>query len=224
VKICGVNDPDTAWAAAQAGADAIGLNFVEGSARRISLEQARTIVAELPAFVQPIGLFVNAEASFVQETASTLGLGTVQLHGDESPDYARSLWPLRVIKALAFEPRDVSGKLSLWRGVCENLSGLLFDAPPPDERPGSQGGSGRRFDWHALAQLAHGGLLAGLPPTILAGGLNPANVARAIETVSPYAVDVASGVETDTGKKDHQLIEQFCRAVRDADQALTPAG
>ena len=219
IKICGVRDPDIAWTAAQAGADAIGLVFVPDTPRAVSVEQARPIVAALPALVQPIALFVNPTADEVRHVTQELGIGTVQLHGEETPEFAASLWPLRVIKAMAFDPRKASASLGAWRGACPNLSGLLFDAPPADTQ---RGGTGRTLDWDALSQLMHSGLLAGLPPVILAGGLSPENVREAIESVSPYAVDVSSGVESQRGVKDPQRIEAFCRAVRmGADPVVT---
>ena len=225
-KICGITDPESALVAAESGADAIGLVFVEKSPRCITVEQAHKIVDVLPAFVQPVGLFVNAPVDHVRQTAIELGLRTVQLHGDESPDDVSALAPLRVIKALAFKSRDISSTLEKWRPPPHNLAGILFDAPPKGhELPG---GSGTTFDWDALATLTHSGLLAGLPPTILAGGLTPANVGDAIELVAPYAVDVSSGVESSRGVKDHDLIHTFGRAVQAADakrfQHQTPAG
>ncbi len=256
IKICGIREPDTAWVAAQMGADAVGLVFAEGSPRQVSVADAKAIVAVLPAFVQPIALFVNADAEQIRSTCHELGIGTVQLHGEETPEDAAALWPLRVIKAMAFDARSVSAALRPWRGSCENLTGILFDTPPPTLSPASsqtnggddigasnspialnkttnkdadserlapRGGTGRPFDWDALASVQHAGLLAGLPPTILAGGLNPDNVGRAIERVNPYAVDVSSGVESSRGVKDATLIESFCKQVGEAETRYSPA-
>ncbi|MEE9212027.1 MAG: hypothetical protein V3U29_05180, partial [Phycisphaeraceae bacterium] len=130
-----------------------------------------------------------------------------------------ALAPLRVIKAIAFTSRQVTAKLSPWRGTCANLIGILYDAPPPaaDDGPTLPGGTGRTLDWEDLAKLEHGGVLAGLPPMVLAGGLNAANVGRAIELLQPDAVDISSGVESSRGVKDAARITAFCRAVREAD-------
>lgn len=217
IKICGITTPDAAIAAAAAGADAIGLVFVPGSPRLVSLEVARDIVAALPAFVEPIGLFVN-NIEHARRTADALRLRTVQLHGDESPQDVVQLAPLRVLKSIGFQSRYVSDHMATWRDV-PNVAGVLFDAPPssPDTVAGERGGSGRRFDWDALARLVHGGVLHHAPPMFLAGGLTPDNVADAISMLHPYAVDVSSGVESTRGIKDASLILAFCDAVRAAD-------
>ena len=220
IKICGVTTPEAAMVAARAGADAVGLVFVDGSPRRVSLEQARAVIATLPAFVAPVGLFVDADGDTVRRTASALQLRTVQLHGHESPAMVSQLAPLRVLKAVAFESRQITEQLAAWRDV-PNLAGILFDAAPPspDSPPADRGGTGRRFDWDALAALIHAGIFRGqdLPPLVLAGGLTPGNVRDAIRRLHPYAVDVSSGVESSRGVKDLALIRAFCEAVRLAD-------
>ncbi len=224
IKICGITTPETALAAALAGADAIGLVFVAGSPRQVTLEAARDIVAALPAFVEPVGLFVDEDVDAVRRTADALRLRTVQLHGSESPRDVSQLTPLRVLKSIAFESRHVSEGLATWREV-PNVAGVLFDTPPPspDTVAAERGGTGRRFDWDALARLVHAGLLRHAPPFILAGGLTPANVADAIGKLRPYAVDVSSGVESSRGVKDTALIRAFCKTVRHADTAIAPS-
>lgn len=217
VKICGIRDLDTALAAAEAGVDAVGFVFVPSSPRVVTPAQARSIVAGLPAFVEPVGLFVNQPADQVRRIATDVGLRTVQLHGSESPEEVAALAPLRVIKAVTFESRIVSVTLARWRPRPENLAGLLFDTPPLGQM--LPGGTGRQFDWDALAALKHGGMLADLPPLILAGGLSPENVAHAIATLAPYAVDVSSGVEASKGVKDPRLMRAFVQAVQLADAA-----
>ena len=216
IKICGVNDPDIARVAAEAGADAVGLVFVEGSPRYVSIEQAGQILAALPAFVEPVALCVDAPTDRIRSTADSLGLGTVQLHGNETPDDVCALSPLRVIKAVAFQDsKTIESQRARWQGLT-NLAGLLFDTPPVDGA--LPGGSGRRFDWTALAERRGNGVPQIFPPLILAGGLTAANVAEAIRTVRPHAVDVSSGVESRPGVKDPKLIRAFCAAVRDADR------
>lgn len=222
IKICGIRDAAAARAVVEAGADALGLVFVEGSPRHVAAERAELIVRDLPAFVEPIGLFVDAPLEEVRATARMLGLRTVQLHGHESTDYARHLAPLRVIKSFAFDPMDLDQRLAPWREGVENLAAILLDAPPPtpDAPAGSQGGTGRRFDWHALEQLQREGGLADLPRLILAGGLTPDNVGQAIGLLSPFAVDVSSGVERGKGVKDAGLIRAFCSAAASADRRI----
>lgn len=210
----------TAVVCAECGVDAVGLVFVKASPRRIQIDQARQITNALPAFVEPIALFMDAPVQQIQDVTGEIGIGTVQLHGSETPDDAAKLSPLRVIKAMSFDSRGVSTRLAAWRQHAGSLAGLLWDASPPAEsgRDALPGGTGRSFDWHALAVLEHGGVLAGLPRTILAGGLNRDNVALAISTVHPYAVDVSSGVESSRGVKAPQLICAFVQAVRETDE------
>jgi phosphoribosylanthranilate isomerase len=224
IKVCGVRDVKTAAAATQAGADALGLVFVPASPRAVSVAQARKIVAALPIFVEPVGLFVNAPLRKVIATAKALGLRTVQLHGDETPDYVARLAPLRVIKAINLA--EITGEdLAAWRKASDNLAGLLWDAAPPEaaKRKGLTGGHGRQPDGQALAMLTQSVHLTGLPPAILAGGLTPENVATAVALIRPYGVDVSSGVESRRGVKDPALIAAFCAAVRAVDQFLMPA-
>lgn len=221
IKICGVRHPETALAAARAGADAIGLVFVAASPRCVSIDQAKQIVRVLPAFVEPVGLFVDASVEQIQATANELGLRTVQLHGWESPDMVARLAPMRAIKAIAFEPTEMSARLDPWRAAGGSLAGLLWDAPKLDNNDTGlalpSGGSGSRFDWAALAKLKDKGSLESLAPMILAGGLTPDNVGQAISQLAPWGVDVSSGVESSRGEKDDALIAAFCAAVRHAD-------
>jgi phosphoribosylanthranilate isomerase len=224
IKVCGVRDAKTALASVQAGADAIGLVFVAASPRAVSVARARKIVAGLPVFVEPVGLFVNAPLRTVVATAKALGLRTVQLHGDESPDYVARLAPLRVIKAVNLA-QVTAEDLAAWRKAGDNLAGLIWDADAPKaaKRKGLTGGHGQRPDGQALALLTQSLHLTGLPPAILAGGLNPENVATAVALIRPYGVDVSSGVESRRGVKDPALIAAYCAAVRAADQFSMPA-
>lgn len=220
IKICGIGNPQTALVAAAAGADAIGLVFVEGSPRQVSIDQARQIIDSLPGFVEPVPLFVDADPAHIFDTVSRLGLCTVQLHGNESPQDAAALAPLRVIKALPFDADGLLDAMELWRNTCNNLVGMIVDTPPrtPNPDPAQRGGSGTSFDWQALATS----LPAGSPANssvgiILAGGLTPTNVSEAIAAIKPFAVDVSSGIESDRGVKDPRLIKRFCQAVQEAD-------
>lgn len=209
VKICGIQDYDTAKAAVAAGVDALGFVFAP-SKRRIGPETAREIVAALPPFVTTVGVFVNASLAVVKETADFCGLDAVQLHGMETSAFCKDL-RLKVIKAFrvaAGRKCVVETELNCLTFSEEELEmvndydvhAVLLDAYVP----GSAGGTGERFDW---------GLLAGKKfrsPVILAGGLNPENVASAVARVRPYAVDVSTGVETD-GRKDAAKIREFIR-------------
>jgi phosphoribosylanthranilate isomerase len=217
IKICGLRDEASVRAAVEAGADAVGFVFVHGSPRHIHLEQARPLVAALPAFVEPVGLFVDAALGEVRQAAAELGLRTVQLHGSETPEFAAALSPLRVIKGLHFTPDAASHAAVAWCGVA-NVAALLWDTPPRQPQAAAAGGSGVRFDWEGLAALVRRGVFDRLPPIVVAGGLNPDNVPEAIAAVRPFAVDVSSGVESSRGVKDAALIARFCAAVRQADQ------
>ncbi len=222
IKICGVRDAATARVVVDSGADYLGLVFVTASPRYVTVQQAQAVLRELNASpkynrqVQPVGLFANHTLEQVRWTADSLPLKIVHLHGDESPDFVRSLAPLQVIKALPFDAATFTASLQPWCGTkaLPNLHGLLLDAP--------QGGSGRTFDWSALSSSLRESNLRDWPPIFLAGGLTPDNVAQAMALVQPYAVDVSSGVESSRGIKSPDKIRAFCAAVRQAD-ALTKA-
>src|ERR1700722_10582426 len=202
IKICGITRPADAVAAAEAGADAIGMVLYGNSKRLIQPSQAREIVRTLPPFVPAIGLFVDAEANFIVDTAKTLGLAAVQLHGHESPEMVAALAPVPVIKAVPVNS-NLAEELARWRSM--DVLGLLLDSS-------AGGGSGRVNDWDAIASAD----LTGLPPLIVAGGLNASNVGEVVRTLLPWAVDVSSGVELSPGEKSRELIEEFIAAVRRA--------
>ncbi len=198
VKICGITSLDDALHAAVCGADALGFVFYEKSPRCLTPEQARSIIAALPPFVSAVGLFVNEDAARIREIASYCGLDTLQLHGDEGP--ADCLFPpYRVIKALRVKDEASLADLDGWP-----VPALLLDAWRPD----SYGGTGHAFDWSLAARAAQGRRL------ILAGGLTPDNVAEAVRTVRPFAVDVSSGVEERPGRKEPKKVAEFIRAAK----------
>ena len=207
-------DVASARVAAQAGADAIGLVFVDGSPRRVTVAQARQVIDSLPPWVDPVALFVDAGADRIGRIGAELGVRTVQLHGRETPADAAALAPLRVLKSIAVDAADVEAALAPWREAAANVAGLLFDAVPQGEE--LPGGTGRCFDWAALAALDR----AGAPATIVAGGLTPENVGQAIAQIRPWGVDVSSGVESRRGVKDPDLIRAFIRAVQNTDKGL----
>jgi len=193
--------------------------FVERSPRFVTIEQAERVITALPPFVEPVGLFVDANVDQVWSVCEALGLRTVQLHGGETPTYISQLIDLRVLKSVSFDPRSFDDAAALWRGAPRHVTGLLWDTPPADG-DALPGGSGRRFDWHAMAELRRAARFDDLPPLILAGGLTADNVADAVTAVRPYAVDVSSGVERTRGEKCPALIAAFCQAVREADAGV----
>lgn len=196
VKICGITCSEDALAAAAAGADAIGLVFVAGSRRCVSVEQAAAICLAVPPFLTRVGLFVNAEPGDIAQILGRVSLDCLQFHGDESPEYCAAFqrpW----IKALAMG----ADLLPDWRPYA-GADALLFDS----HGGGKLGGSGKTFDWSRLQ--------APNRPWILAGGLSPDNVAGACQVLQPDAVDVSSGVEIEPGIKDHKRMQAFIEAVR----------
>jgi phosphoribosylanthranilate isomerase len=198
VKVCGITRLEDARLAVELGAAAIGFVFWAGSPRFIEPERACAITAELPSLVTPVGVFVNETGTRIGTVAALVGLGAVQLHGDETPAFARAL-PHRVIRAVGL--RDAGDVVSI--GVWPPAVTLLVDAHDPDRR----GGTGRTVDWTLAARIASA------RPTILSGGLRAENVESAIEAVRPFAVDVASGVEAAPGIKDPARMRAFFRAV-----------
>jgi len=215
IKICGITDEPALAEAANAGADAIGLVFVDGSPRHVTRQGAQLLINALPVMVEPVGLFADQPIAEVQAIADELGLRTLQLHGSETPDQVAALAPRRVMKALHFDPDRAEDLLAQWVPPPANLAAILWDTPP--DEGAIPGGSGRSFHWASLASLLAANDHAPLPASVLAGGLDEACVGEAVDTLRPYAVDVSSGVERRRGLKDPARIAAFCRAVRDAD-------
>ena len=200
VKICGITRPEDALAAAEAGADAIGLVFAP-SPRRVTPEQAAAILAALPPFVTPVALFVDEPPERIRRIVQPLGIRTVQLHGDESPAVALELRDLCVIKAFRIGAEaDLAPLAGYPAAAC------LLDS----QVAGRRGGTGVAFDWRLAAQAARHSRI------ILAGGLRPENVAEAIRLVRPYGVDTSSGVESEPGRKDSAKVRAFVEAARAA--------
>jgi len=218
IKICGVRSPEIARAAANAGADAVGIVFVAKSPRCVTIDEARAVIAALPAFVEPVALFSDASLADIRQITAAIDVRTVQLHGSESPADAASLTDLRVIKAINLA--DAAHTIWLAAPMPVNIVGLLVDSPPaPGGDAPLSGGGGHTFDWSTLDALDR----AALPALILAGGLSAANVGDAIARVRPYAVDVSSGVESSRGVKDAAKVRAFCDAVRKSDRAIARA-
>ena len=202
VKICGFTRPEDALAAVRLGADAIGLVFYPPSPRSVSVDTARTIVASLPPFATVVGLFVDEEAARVRQVLERVRVDLIQFHGDEPPAYCAGFGK-PYIKALRVRP---GVELAAAMAGHSGASGFLLDAWDPD----TKGGTGRRFDWKLIPKEPAGSL-------ILAGGLAPGNVAEALRTVRPYAVDVSSGVELEKGLKDAGKMAAFLKEVREFD-------
>ena len=196
VKICGFTEAENARQAAIVGVDAIGLVFYDKSPRNVDIFRAQEIIEALPPFVNRVGLFVNANPSFVDEVLCEVPLDTLQFHGDESP-LDCSQYQMPFIKSLRVKPEtnvfQVADEFS-------SASAILLDS----FNPSAYGGTGEAFDWSlACVDISL--------PIILAGGLNETNVSVAISQVKPYAVDASSGVESAPGVKDIDKIEAFIR-------------
>jgi len=198
VKICGITRVEDAWVAAECGADAIGLVFYPPSPRRVTLEQAAQVAQSLPAFVSCVALFVDPSPEAVREVLATVPVDCLQFHGAESAGFCEQ-FDRPYIKALRVAAGcDVAQQLSAFPGA----RGILLDAYVQDV----PGGTGQRFDWSLVP-------LDCPKPVILAGGLDPHNVAAAIRQTRPYAVDVSGGVEHSKGIKDPVKIRQFIAEV-----------
>ena len=205
VKICGITRVEDALAAVAAGADAIGLVFYEHSARNVSVAQAAAISRELPAFVNVVGLFVDATPDFIRSVLATVHLDTLQFHGDETPEQCAA-YGVPFIKAIRVKPET---NLLQCANDFSAAKALLLDT----YAEGQAGGTGHAFDWNLIPTCMTTDRSVKTPVLILAGGLNDDNVALAIEQVRPYAVDVSGGVESAKGIKDQAKIARFMQAV-----------
>jgi len=202
VKICGIKEFEDARDAVLLGADAIGLNFVPNSPRCIDATRAAAIIEKLPPFVTVVGIFVNhPDPQNLEDFAVSLGLHAVQLHGNETTDYCSMIQRVKVIKSFRV---DSNFRVDTLRSYGSGT--FLLDGCSP--------GTGTPFNWdQVFGANAFGSI-------IIAGGLNAANVREAISTLHPYAVDVASGVESKPGKKDYERMRQFMETVRRTDVEL----
>lgn len=197
VKICGITNLEDALAAVEAGADALGFNFYQRSPRYISPASAHEITNQLPGSIMKVGVFVNEDLQSVLSIATEADLNALQFHGDETPEYCRQLEQTFVIKAFgAGDDLDLKAY---------EVDAIMLDSK--DEL--LRGGTGRVFDW-SIAQRAN----SSIPKLFLAGGLSPENVAEAIATVRPYAVDACSSLELTPGKKNHERVRAFINEVR----------
>jgi phosphoribosylanthranilate isomerase len=202
VKICGITNVEDALAAVEAGADAIGFVFHHGSPRRVTADVIKRIIAQVPPFVLPVGVFVNEDIKIVRDLMDDCGLAIAQLHGDEAAAYC-DLLGRPVLKAIRLKDRGSLLSLAEYTGR-SRVRGFVLDAFSAV----SYGGTGQVTDWSLAAEAAK------TVPVVLAGGLTPANVAEAVQRVKPYGVDVSSGVESRPGRKDHEKIRAFIKAAK----------
>jgi phosphoribosylanthranilate isomerase len=201
IKICGITRPGDAVAAAQAGADAVGLVFYPPSPRFLNVERAREIRDALPPFVQAVALFVNPDAAQVAQAIGRVHPALLQFHGEETPDFCAQ-FGLPYVKACRV---TLGVDLVKYLRPFSTASGWLLDAHVEE-----YGGVGTRFDWSLVpARLER--------PLVLSGGLTRGNVGEAVRRVRPWAVDVSSGVESSKGIKDAAKIAAFIAEVRNAD-------
>lgn len=201
VKICGITNLDDALSAVDAGADALGFNFYPPSPRYIKPTAARQIVDALPERILTVGVFVNEDSpDSVESIATEAGVKALQLHGDESPQFCAALCDRYIIKVLTirddFDPRQA---------LAYDVPAFMVDTFDRKAR----GGTGRTANWPAARSLKNI-----VPKLFLAGGLSPENVALAISSVDPYAVDACSALEIRLGKKDPERVRAFVRAAR----------
>ena len=200
IKICGITNMDDAAAAVDAGADIIGFNFYKPSPRYITPQKAREIVRRFPNVVLKVGVFVNEELDDARTIMNEAGLGAIQLHGDESPEYCSKFPGCYVIKTFA-----VSDTFDVHAVEAYDVDAIMLDAKHNHLR----GGTGRVFDWSIARQAA-----LTIPELYLAGGLSPENVENAIKIVRPYAVDACSALEDSPGKKNHERMRVFINTVK----------
>jgi len=202
VKICGITNLEDALSAVNAGAGALGFNFYEPSPRYIDPVKAREIIEKVPKQVLTVGVFVNEERERLQSIALEAGVTALQLHGDESPQYCAELKEWYLIKAFSvgddFDPGVV---------VDYPVKAVMIDARHKTLR----GGTGLLSDWSIARRIRGLG-----KPLFLAGGLSPDNVREAITVVKPYAVDACSALEESPGKKNHERMRAFFKAIQEA--------
>ena len=203
-KICGITRTSDIQAAVEAGADAIGLVFYAPSPRYVNIVQAKNLIKHIPAYVQIVGLFVNATASEVCQVLYDIPLDVLQFHGDETPEQCQNIAEQakrRWYKAIQVKPDlDILAQISHYQQA--GASAVLLDA----WHPVLKGGTGHQFDWSKFPKID--------VPLVLAGGLTPENIEEAIQTTGAFAVDVSGGVESAKGIKDQQLIERFMQGVQ----------
>ena len=199
IKICGITSVTDGVAAAEAGADMIGLMFYERSPRNISIATATEISRSLSPFIVKVGVFVNPDEDTVMRAIGECGVTLLQFHGEETPGFCTQFGAMSM---KAFRIKDAASLEALPNYPTD---AWLLDAYSPD----AHGGTGAKFNWELAIEAKNLGR-----PIVLAGGLTPENVGDAVQTVQPFGVDVSSGVESSLGKKDHAKVRAFIQAVR----------
>ena len=201
MKICGITNYQDASMAVDLGVSTLGFIFAD-SPRQITPQKARDIILAIPPFVKTVGVFVNESPAAIKEVKQYCGLDLVQLHGDESPELCSALLPYTV-KALRIKDESSLKTSRMYHG---KVRALLLDTYAKNRA----GGTGKVFDWQLALKIKKLEI-----PIVLAGGLGPSNIAGAIDTVRPYAVDVNSGVEKCPGKKSHRLMKELMEKVKE---------
>ena len=199
IKICGITNVEDGFAAAEAGADMIGLMFYERSPRHISFATAAEVSRALSPFIVKVGVFVNPDEDTVMRAINDCGVTLLQFHGEETPGFCTQFG---VMSMKAFRIKDAASLEALPNYPTD---AWLLDAYSPD----AHGGTGAKFNWELAIEAKNLGR-----PIFLAGGLTPENVGDAVQTVQPFGVDVSSGVESAPGKKNHAKVRAFIQAVR----------
>jgi phosphoribosylanthranilate isomerase len=202
VKICGITRPEDALAAAELGADAIGLVFYPKSPRYVEASLAADIISVIPPFVTTVALFLDARQDFIQQVVSKVPVDLLQFHGDECPADCGT-FGRPYIKAIGMKG---SINVQAYADTYPDAQGYLLDS----HAVGEAGGTGKQFDWASVPKLNR--------PVILAGGLKPGNVAEAVKLARPYALDISSGVESSPGIKDKDMMKAFISEVKKADE------
>jgi phosphoribosylanthranilate isomerase len=199
IKTCGMTREADVRLAAALGVDAIGFIFAE-SPRKVAPGVVQTLSKFLSPFVSTVGVFVDADPDYVRQIATTCSLDWVQLHGEESPSYCRNLG-LNILKAIRVKDRESIENMATYKDC---VRGFVLDTYVK----GQKGGTGKTFDWSLAREAKRWG------PVILAGGLTPHEVQKAVTEVAPYGLDVNSGIESAPGIKDHDKMRRFVEEVR----------
>ena len=218
VKICGMTNLEDALTAVEAGADAVGFVFYEKSPRCVSVETAREIVEKLPERVEKVGVFVNQLEDVLCDVADRAGLTAIQMHGDNEDPHVADLVvserpKLKVLSAISMLRQRPDGWAMMW--LPDAVHAFLLDSGNSSKH----GGTGETFDWRASVPVVDN--IKKVGRVVAAGGLTPTNVAGAIGILTPWGVDVASGVEARPGNKDPEKVRAFVRAVREMDRKVS---
>jgi phosphoribosylanthranilate isomerase len=204
VKICGITNKKDAMYSADCGVAALGFIFYPPSPRYIKPEDARIIIGVVPNDLVKIGVFVNEKAAEIKKVMKYCGLDMIQLHGDESPEFCRKFPSAQVIKAV-----ELKNEADLVYAKSYHVGAILVDS----RHAGLYGGTGRKANWDLSCRIKNE------KPLILSGGLNENNIAQAIKDVTPHALDINSGVESEPGKKDHAKFARIFEIIRAVDTA-----